>query len=202
MTAKDGAADAEIRRRIQRLRSDLDRNRASYEEILVHLATMSRTVTDRARRGAMELLATVVSTDYEMKVLFLKALSEPADPEVWEKHLALAAWTAIEELPQRIGADHREAGKAFKTSLKPVKDDTEFMQGLTAIRNKVVAHHDLENGNHWLAQWHLLSVSRKHKGQSVLRSKIIIHAGTVLDALKALSGALLSQHPDLLPRRL
>lgn len=194
------AAD-ELARRVDALRADLERTRADYEQIMVHLAGLSSTATDQAKRRALELFATVVATDYELKVLLLRDFSDPTDREVWEKYLALLSWAAIEELPPRIGREYREAGRAFKAALKPIKSDTDYMTNLTEIRNRVVAHRDLEGGNHWLAQWHLTAIANKHNGRSVLQSRIVTHTGTILHALRVLGMAIRDRHPDLLPPR-
>ncbi|KRA37956.1 MULTISPECIES: hypothetical protein [unclassified Nocardioides] len=202
MTAVDAAAEVEIARRADELRAELVRTRADYESILIHLSGLSGTVKDSVERTAMEVLATVVVTDYELKALLLKTLIEPEDREIWLKYLTLVSWTAIEELPRRIGADLADAGRSFKHALKSIRDDAEFMRSLEAVRNKVVAHRDITDGDHWLAQWHLAEISNKHNGRSVLHSKIVMHAGSVLGALRGLGDALFSQHPDLLPPQL
>lgn len=187
--------------RIDALRADLERTRADYEQILVHLAGLSSTVTDQAKRRALELFATVVATDYELKALLLQDLSAPTDREVREKYIALLSWAAIEELPPRISSEYREAGRAFKDALKPIKSDGDYMANLTEIRNRVVAHRDLEGGDHWLAQWHLTAIANKRDGRCVLESRIVAHAGTILNALRALGTAIRGRHPDLLPPR-
>lgn len=146
-------------------------------------------------------MATVVATDYELKVLLLQDLEEPRDREVWEKYLALVMWATIEELPRRVGQEFKDAGKALKESLKPIRSDQVFMKALGDIRNRVVAHREVTNGDHWLAQWHLSAISSKHNDRTALQSKIVAYSGTVLDALRALGRALLSEHPDMLPER-
>ena len=201
MSASDEAASAEIARRVVVLRAEMELTRSDYESIMVHLSKLSASVTDPEKRRAMQLLATVVATAYELKVMLLRELSDPDDREVWEKYLALLSWTVIEELPPRIGQEYAAAGKAFKAALKPLRTDPEFMNNLAEIRNRVVAHHGIENGDHWLAQWHLSAISNKHNRKTVLRSKIVMHSETVLSALKALGRALQSQHPDLHPPR-
>lgn len=198
--ADDVTAD-ELARRVDALRVDLERTRADYEQIMVHLAGLSSTVTDQEKRKALELLATVVATDYEVKVLLLREFSDPNDREVWEKYLALISWAVVEELPPRIGSEYREAGRAFKEALKPLKSDADYMNDLTEIRNRVVAHRDLDGGDHWLAQWHLAAIANKHNGRSVLQSRIIAHTGTILGALRTLGTAIRDRHPDLLPPR-
>ena len=111
--ADDVAAD-ELARRVDALRVDLERTRADYEQIMVHLAGLSSTVTDQEKRKALELLATVVATDYEVKVLLLREFSDPNDREVWEKYLALISWAVVEELPPRIGGSaHSGWGEAL-----------------------------------------------------------------------------------------
>lgn len=201
MSTRDEAASAEIARRVEVLRAEVELTRSDYELMMVHLSKLSATVTDPVKRRAMQLLATVVATDYELKVMLLRELSDPGDREVWEKYLALLSWTVIEELPPRIGRECAAAGKAFKAALKPIRTDPEFMTNLADIRNQVVAHHGIENGDHWLAQWHLSAIANKHNRKTVLRSKIVIHSETVLVALRALGRALQIQHPDLRPRR-
>ena len=47
----------ELARRLDRLRADLEHTRADYEQIMVHLAGLSSTVTDQAKRRALELFA-------------------------------------------------------------------------------------------------------------------------------------------------
>lgn len=201
MNESDQEADDEIARRVETLAADLDRARTDYEAILIHLSRLSATETDATKRRAMETVATVIATDYELKVLLLKALAEPEDREIWLKYLALVCHAALEELPPRVGADFKDAGRSFKDALRPIRDDADFVQNLATIRNKVAAHRDVVNGDHWLAQWHLSQISDKHNGTTVLRSKIVKHSGTMLGALKALGVALLSEYPDLLPRR-
>ncbi|KAA1415966.1 hypothetical protein F0U44_20270 [Nocardioides humilatus] len=197
----DEAVASEIARRIDQLRVDLDRIRVDYAEILVHLSKLSTTETEPKKRRAMELLATVVSTDYEMKLLLFKALAEPEDREVWEKYLVLAIQTAVDELPRRVGSDHRDAGRDFKEALKPMKSDVVFMHDLGVIRDRVAAHHDLTNGDHWQAQWHLAAIANKRAGHSVLRSSVVVHASTVLAALDELGRALIQEDRGLLPPR-
>lgn len=199
MTAGDDMATEEIDRRIETLQADLQCTRAAYEAILVHLSRASGTVMDASKRSAMQTMATVVAAEYELKVLLLKVLAEPEDREVWLKYLVLLSHTVLEELPARIGGDLRDAGQAFKEALKPVRSDAGFMKELRLIRNNVVAHHALADGDHWLAQWHLSSIAGKQNGTAVVRNKIVNHAGTLLAALKTLGFALLAQHPDLLP---
>ncbi|WP_234660352.1 hypothetical protein [Agromyces marinus] len=160
----------ELARRVDALRADMERTRADYEQIMVHLAGLSSALTDESKRRALELFATVVATDYELKVLLLQDLSYPTDREVWEKYMALLSWAAIDELPPKIGIEYREAGRAFKDALKPIKSDGDYMSNLTEIRNRVVAHRDLEGGDHWLAQWHLTAITNKHNGRSVVQS--------------------------------
>ena len=201
VTASDAKAVAEIVRRADALRVELARTRSDYESILIHLSELSGTVNDSARRNEMEVVATVVATDYELKVLLLKVLTESEDREVWLKYLALVSWTAIEELPRRLGANLAGAGRSFKQALKPIRDDADFMRSLEEIRNKVAAHRDLTDGDHWLAQWHLSEIANKHNATTVLRSKVVLHAGTVLKALRELGEVLLSQHQDLCPPR-
>ena len=201
MTTTDEMATAEIAARVGTLRAEVERTRADYEAILVHLSSLSGTVKDASKRRVMELVATVVAIDYELKVLLLKALAEPDDREVWLKHLALVAYTAIEELPPQVGADFRDAGRAFKDALKPIRGDADFMQGIETIRHKVIAHHELVDGDHWVAQWHLSAIAAKHNGTTVVRNKIVKHAGALLGALKVLGQALVVQHPDMFPHR-
>jgi hypothetical protein len=201
MRGADEMTADELARRLDRLRADLEHTRADYEQIMVHLAGLSSTVTDQTKRRALELFVTVVATDYELKVLLLRDLSDPTDREVWEKYLALLSWAAIEELPPRISSEYREAGRAFKDALKPIKSDADDMTNLTEIRNRVVAHRDLEGGDHWLAQWHLAAIANKHNGRSVLQSRIVAHTGTILNALRALGTAIRDRHPDVLPQR-
>ena len=100
----------ELARRLDRLRADLEHTRADYEQIMVHLAGLSSTVTDQTKRRALELFVTVVATDYELKVLLLRDLSDPTDREVWEKYLALLSWAAIEELPRESVASIARRG--------------------------------------------------------------------------------------------
>lgn len=100
----------ELARRVDALRADLEHTRADYEQIMVHLAGLSSTATDQAKRRALELFATVVATDYELKVLLLRDFSDPTDREVWEKYLALLSWAAIEELPRESVASIARRG--------------------------------------------------------------------------------------------
>ena len=199
MTTGGGAVATAISRRLDLLRADVIRSRVDYEQILVHLSGLSGSVKDPATRKAMELVASVVAMDYELKVLLIKVLAEPEDREVWEKYVALLCWATIEELPRQIGADYRDAARDFKEALKSVRVDADFVQSLADIRNKIVAHRDLDNGDHWPAQWHLTSIANKHNGTSVLGSKIVVHSAAVLDALGVLGRALLSMHPNLRP---
>lgn len=199
MTGDDQGLEQRIATQATLLKRDQGRNRARYEQILLHLSALTRTVTDPDKRLAMELLATVVTADYELKVLLLKELTEPDDREVWEKYLALRIWAILEELPRQIGQVHRDAAKSFNKALKPVREDTAFVQELAAIRNKIVAHQQVKGGDHWLAQWHLTAIERKVGGVSVLRSTLVAHATTVLEGTKALGRALLLKYPDLLP---
>lgn len=149
----------------------------------------------------METVATVIATDYELKVILLKALTEPEDREAWLRFLALVCYIALEELPARIGADFKDAGRSFKNALKTIRDDADFVRNLATIRNKVAAHRDVLNVDHWLAQWHLSQISDRHNGTTVLRSKIVTHSGTMLGALKSLGTALSRKYSDLLPSR-
>lgn len=201
MSASDDAVFARIAEQTEHLRGELERTRRDYERIMIHLSLLSATVTDGSKRTAMELMATVVATDYELKVLLLQDLEDSHDREVWEKYLALVMWATIEELPPRVGQDFKDAGKALKESLKPIRSDQAFMKALGDIRNRVAAHRDVTNGDHWLAQWHLSAITRKHNARTVLQSKIVAHTGTVLDALRALGRALLREHPEMLPAR-
>lgn len=201
MSASDDEAAIMIARRITTLSVELARARADYEQIMVHLSKLSATVADPVKRRALELFAAVVATDYELKVLLLREFSDPADREVWEKYLALLLWMVIDDLPTKIGGDLRDAGRAFKTALKPVTTDSEFIRNLSEIRNRIVAHRDLIGGDHWLAQWHLSAISNKHNGRTVADNKIVAYALAVLDALKALGTALQRQHPEILPTR-
>ena len=201
MNVSDDAVSARIAEQVEHLRAELERTRRDYERIMIHLSQLSATVTDKSKRTAMELMATVVATDYELKVLLLRDLEEPHDREVWEKYLAVVIWATVEELPPRVGQDFVNAGKALKDSLKPLRSDQAFMKALGDIRNRVAAHRDVTNGDHWLAQWHLSAISSKLNARTVLQSKIVAHTGTVLDALRALGRALLREHPDMLPER-
>lgn len=201
MNVSDDAVSAKIAERTGQLRAELGWTRRDYEHILIHLSHLSATVTDESRRTAMELMATVVATDYELKVLLLRELDEPLDREVWEKYLALVMWATIEELPPRVGQDFKDAGKALKESLKPIRSDQAFMKALGDIRNRVAAHRDVTNGDHWLAQWHLSAISSKHNAHTVLQSKIVTYTVTALDALRTLGRALLREYPDMLPAR-
>ncbi|MGO2933224.1 hypothetical protein [Microbacterium sp.] len=201
MSVSDEEVAMMIAQRTSALRAELERTRADYEQIMVHLSVLSATVADPMKRRALELFATVVATDYELKVLLLREFSDPADREVWEKYLALLLWMVIDELPTRIGGDLRSAGRAFKAALKPVKADSEFIRNLSEIRNRIVAHRDLIAGDHWLAQWHLSAIANKHNRRTVAGNKIVTHALTVLDALKVLGTALRRQYPELLPTR-
>lgn len=201
MNVSGDAVSARIAEQVEHLRAELERTRRDYERIMIHLSQLSATVTDKSKRTAMELMATVVATDYELKVLLLRDLEEPHDREVWEKYLALVMWATVEELPPRVGQDFVNAGKALKDSLKPLRSDQAFMKALGDIRNRVAAHRDVANGDHWLAQWHLSAISNKHNTRTVLQSKIVAYTGTVLDALRALGRAILREHPDMLPER-
>ncbi len=201
MNVSDDAVSARIAEQVEHLRAELERTRRDYERIMIHLSQLSATVTDKSKRTAMELMATVVATDYELKVLLLRDLEEPHDREVWEKYLAVVIWATVEELPPRVGQDFVNAGKALKDSLKPLRSDQAFMKALADIRNRVAAHRDVTNGDHWLAQWHLSAISNKHNTRTVLQSKIVAYTGTVLDALRALGRAILREHPDMLPER-
>ena len=201
MNVSDDAVSARIAEQVEHLRAELERTRRDYERIMIHLSQLSATVTDKSKRTAMELMATVVATDYELKVLLLRDLEEPHDREVWEKYLAVVIWATVEELPPRVGQDFVNAGKALKDSLKPLRSDQAFMKALADIRNRVAAHRDVTSGDHWLAQWHLSAISSKLNARTVLQSKIVVHTGTVLDALRALGRALLREHPDMLPER-
>ena len=201
MNVSDDAVSARTAEQVEHLRAELERTRRDYERIMVHLSQLSATVTDKSKRTAMELMATVVATDYELKVLLLRDLEEPHDREVWEKYLAVVMWATVEELPPRVGQAYVNAGKALKDSLKPLRSDQAFMKALADIRNRVAAHRDVTNGDHWLAQWHLSAISNKHNTRTVLQSKIVAYTGTVLDALRALGRAILREHPDMLPER-
>lgn len=201
MNVSDDAVSARIAEQVEHLRAELERTRRDYERIMIHLSQLSATVTDKSKRTAMELMATVVATDYELKVLLLRDLEEPHDREVWEKYLAVVMWATVEELPPRVGQAYVNAGKALKDSLKPLRSDQAFMKALADIRNRVAAHRDVTNGDHWLAQWHLSAISNKHNTRTVLQSKIVAYTGTVLDALRALGRAILREHPDMLPER-
>ena len=88
MNVSDDAVSARIAEQVEHLRAELERTRRDYERIMIHLSQLSATVTDKSKRTAMELMATVVATDYELKVLLLRDLEEPHDREVWEKYLA------------------------------------------------------------------------------------------------------------------
>lgn len=200
MSGGDQELEERIATQAAVLKRDQGANRARYEQILLHLSALSRRETDPDKRRAMELVATVVAADYELKVLLLKELTEPDDREVWEKYLALRIWSILEELPRQIGPVHRDAAKSFNKALKPVRDDVAFVQELSAIRHKVVAHQQVKTGDHWLAQWHLSAIERKHRGVSVLRSALVAHAITVLEGTKALGRSLLLKYPDLLPQ--
>ncbi|WP_120523017.1 hypothetical protein [Arthrobacter celericrescens] len=201
MNVSDDAVFARIAEQVEHLRAELERTRRDYERIMIHLSQLSATVTDKSKRTAMELMATVVATDYELKVLLLRDLEEPHDREVWEKYLALVMWATVEELPPRVGQDFGNAGKALKDSLKLLRSDQAFMKALGDIRNRVAAHRDVTNGDHWLAQCHLSAISNKHNTRAVLQSKIVAYTGTVLDALRAFGCSLLREHPDMLPER-
>ena len=201
MNVSDDAVSARTAEQVEHLRAELERTRRDYERIMVHLSQLSATVTDKSKRTAMELMATVVATDYELKVLLLRDLEEPHDREVWEKYLAVVMWATVEELPPRVGQAYVNAGKALKDSLKPLRSDQAFMKALGDIRNRVAAHRDVTNEDHWLAQWHLSAISNKHNTRTVLQSKIVAYTGTVLDALRALGRAILREHPDMLPER-
>lgn len=201
MNVSDDVVSAKIAERTDELRAELGRTRRDYEHILIHLSYLSATVTDESKRTAMELMATVVATDYELKLLLLQELDEPLDREVWEKYLALVMWATIEELPPRVGQDFKDAGKALKESLKPIRSDQAFLKALGDIRNRVAAHRDVTNEDHWLAQWHLSAISSKHNAHTVLQSKIVTYTVTALDALRILGRALLREYPDMLPAR-
>jgi len=77
MNVSDDAVSAQIAERTEHLRAELGRARRDYERILIHLSQLSAKVTDASKRTAIELMATVVATDYELKVLLLQDLEEP-----------------------------------------------------------------------------------------------------------------------------
>lgn len=199
MSANDDAVAGMIASQVRGLRVDLHTAREQYERIMVHLAERSAFVTDGRERRAMEIMATVVTMDYELKVLLLQSLDHPQDREVWEKYLALALWATVEELPSSVGKDAAEAGRAYKTALQPLRADQGFMTAMTEVRNHVAAHHHLRRGDHWLAQWHLSKIAEKHNGRTVLRSKFVSHAATALEALKVLGRGLSREYPVLSP---
>lgn len=116
-----------------------------------------------SHRPVVELLFYLCRLDYDIKVLLLQFLTDADNRAVWEPLLALEVYEALETLPKAINRARielskpttaskldvqvfDEASKEYRAAAKLIRDDKEFMKGLTIIRNGVAAHHGLNKG--------------------------------------------------------
>lgn len=116
-----------------------------------------------SHRTFVELLFYLCRLDYDIKVLLLQFLTDGDNRAVWEPLLALEVHEALDTLPKAISQARQdlskpttaskltlevfdEASKQYRAAAKVIRDDKDFMNGLTIIRNGVAAHHGLKRG--------------------------------------------------------
>jgi len=116
-----------------------------------------------SHRPVVELLFYLCRLDYDIKVLLLQFLTDGDNRAVWEPLLALEVHEALETLPKAINRARielakpatasklsvqafDEASKQYRATAKSIREDKDFMKGLTIIRNGVAAHHGLNKG--------------------------------------------------------
>jgi hypothetical protein len=116
-----------------------------------------------SHRPVVELLFYLCRLDYDIKVLLLQFLTDGDNRAVWEPLLALEVHEALETVPKAINRARLELGKPasrsglnlqvfdeaskqYRTKVKIIRDDADFMKGLTIVRNGVAAHHGLNKG--------------------------------------------------------
>lgn len=116
-----------------------------------------------SHRPVVELLFYLCRLDYDIKVLLLQFLTDGDNRAVWEPLLALEVHEALETLPKAINRARielakpttasklsvqafDEASKQYRATAKVIREDKDFMKGLTIIRNGVAAHHGLNKG--------------------------------------------------------
>lgn len=149
---------------------DPDRLRAAIPKAREQVSIVARfveigpTLPDwESHRPVVELLFYLCRLDYDIKVLLLQFLTDGDNRAVWEPLLALEVHEALETLPKSINRARIElskpnavsklnvqvfdqASKQYRAVAKTIRDDKDFMKGLTIIRNGVAAHHGLNKG--------------------------------------------------------
>lgn len=116
-----------------------------------------------SHRPFAELVFYLCKLDYDIKVLLCQLLSDAVNRTVWERYLALELYEALNTLPTAISRARIEiarpgtasrldlgrfdaASVAYRERVKEIRGDTDFMGGLTLVRNGVAAHHGLSKG--------------------------------------------------------
>jgi len=116
-----------------------------------------------SQRPVVELVFYLCKLDYDIKVLLCQLLSDAVNRTVWERYLALELYEALNTLPTAINRARIEiarpgtassldlghfdsASRVYRERVKEIRADTDFMSGLTLVRNGVAAHHGLSKG--------------------------------------------------------
>jgi len=133
-------------------------------ELAARFYTVGPTLPEwESQRPVVDLVFYLARLDYDLKVLLLHFLADPDNRTVWERYLALELHEGLQTVPQAISRARREIAKPstpsrlslarfdaaageYRWAVKAIREDVEFYETLTTVRNGVAAHHGMRRG--------------------------------------------------------
>jgi hypothetical protein len=160
----------------------------------------------------VELCFYIAYVDNEVKYMLHATLSDKKAFIYLDKYTALIMYEAIETLPKlysdffrtlekvenedgqnRFDRDKlREGYRNYKEAIKPIKNDSAFMQSLSTVRNNIAAHHlDKEKSIHTLVDWYVRKRQEIDEQNNLGASSLILYAAKVAQSLSPLAQSLI-----------
>jgi hypothetical protein len=159
-----------------------------------------------------ELCFYIAYVDNEVRHMLYATLSDQRAFIYLDKYTALIMYEALETLPklysdffktleqvEREDGQNRfdreklsEGYRSYKEAIKPIKNDSSFMQGISTVRNNVAAHHlNKERSIHTLVDWYVGKRQEIGKQNNPGVSSLMLYAAQVAQSLYPLSQALI-----------
>ena len=159
-----------------------------------------------------ELCFYIAYVDNEIKYILHATLSDQKAFIYLDKYTALIMHEAIETLPKLYSDFFRtlekvenedgqnrfdreklsEGFRGYKETIKPIKNDSAFMQSISTVRNNVAAHHlNKERTIHTLVDWYMAKRQEMGKQNNPGVSSLIVHATKIAQALYPLAQSLI-----------